>query len=297
MEKWNLIVDVERCENCNNCFLADKDEYCGNRFEGYTEEQPRHGHRWINIKRRERGSGSLIDVAYLPTMCNQCDDAPCIKAAKNGEIYKRDDGIVMIDPVKAKGQKRLVKACPYHHIWWNEELELPQKWFFDAHLLDAGWKEPRCVQSCATGCLQSLKVTDEAMAEKATELGLEVLGEKHGTKPRIWYQNLHRFTKEHIAGSVTMAQEGVTECAAGAQVQLQQEGVMVAQLVTDFFGDFKFDGLLPNSGKYTLKAAWQGLTFETEFELTESVNLGELALSEGGSQQSELTEPLEAESS
>jgi len=53
-EKWHLIIDVERCENCNNCFLACKDEFTDNRFEGYSAPQPRHGHRWINIRKKER---------------------------------------------------------------------------------------------------------------------------------------------------------------------------------------------------------------------------------------------------
>ena len=55
-------------------------------------------------------------------------------------MRKRDDGIVLIDPVKAKGRQDLVDACPYGHIWWNEELKVPQAWPFDAHLLDQGWQ-------------------------------------------------------------------------------------------------------------------------------------------------------------
>ncbi|TCS42709.1 4Fe-4S dicluster domain-containing protein [Reinekea marinisedimentorum] len=277
--KWNLVIDVDKCENCNNCFLADKDEYCGNTFPGYTEEQPRHGHRWIDIKRRERGSGSLIDVAYLPTMCNQCGDATCVKAAKNGEIYQREDGIVIIDPVKAKGKKELVKACPYGHIWWNEEKEVPQKWFFDAHLLDAGWKEPRCVQSCGTGAMQSLKVSDSEMASKAEREGLEGLKPEIKNKPRVWYKNLHLFMKEHVAGSVVADANGVTDCVDGAEVTLKQGGDVVASLKTDWFGDFKFDKLEPNSGTYSISIAAEGKSYSADFELKESVNLGVLKLS------------------
>ena len=62
----------------------------------------------------------MIDIAYVPTMCNHCDDAPCV-AKGGGAVKKRDDGIVLIDPEKAKGRKDLVDACPYGHIWWNEE--------------------------------------------------------------------------------------------------------------------------------------------------------------------------------
>ncbi len=147
MKKWNLIVDVAKCTNCNLCTLANQDEHVGNEFEGYSAPMPRHGSRWIDIRSNERGSGPVMDVAYLPVMCQHCDDAPCMKAAKNGAVTKRADGIVHIHPVKAKGQKAIADACPYGAVRWNEELQLPQHWFFDAHLIDRGWKEPRCATS------------------------------------------------------------------------------------------------------------------------------------------------------
>ena len=126
MKKWNLIVDVENCTNCNVCTLAVQDEHVGNSFPGYAEEMPKHGHRWIEIMRKERGAGSATDVAYLPTMCQHCDDAPCMKAAPDA-VSKRPDGIVIIDPVKAKGRKDLVGSCPYGAIWWNEEKQVHPK--------------------------------------------------------------------------------------------------------------------------------------------------------------------------
>lgn len=136
--KWNMIVDVARCENCHNCFLATKDEHVGNDFPGYAAPQPLHGHSWIHLRTNERGQAPIVDAHSMPVMCNHCDDAPCIKAARDGAMYQRPDGIVIIDPVKAKGQQQLVSACPYGAIQWNEDLQLPQKWIFDAHLLDAG---------------------------------------------------------------------------------------------------------------------------------------------------------------
>ena len=169
MKKWNLIIDVAECTNCNLCTLAAMDEYVGNDWPGYSAPMPKHGHKWINILQKERGQMPMIDIAYVPTMCNHCDDAPCIKADKTGAIKKRDDGIVLIDPVKAKGQKQLVDACPYGHIWWNEELQLPQAWTFDAHLIDQGWQQTRGQQSCPTGAMRAIKVEDEEMARMARE--------------------------------------------------------------------------------------------------------------------------------
>ena len=133
MKKWNMIIDVAECTNCNLCTLAAMDEYVGNEWPGYAAPMPQHGHQWINILQKERGQVPMIDIAYVPTMCNHCDNAPCIEGGDDGAISKRDDGIVLIDPDKAKGRKDLVEACPYGHIWWNEELQLPQAWPFDAH--------------------------------------------------------------------------------------------------------------------------------------------------------------------
>ena len=192
MNKWNMIIDVAECTNFNLCTLAAMDEYVGNEFPGYSAPMPKHGHKWINILQKERGQVPMIDVAYVPTMCNHCDNAPCV-AKGGGAVTKRDDGIVLINPVKAKGRKDLVEACPYGHIWWNEELSLPQAWTFDAHLIDQGWKQTRGQQSCPTGAMRAICVDDDAMAKLAAEQGLEVMQPELGTRPRVYYKNLWRY--------------------------------------------------------------------------------------------------------
>lgn len=275
MEKWNLIIDVANCENCNNCALATKDEHIGNAFPGYAAPQPLHGHHWIKIDRRVRGAAPMTDVAYLPTTCNHCDNAPCVDAAGDGSIYKRTDGIVIIDPEKAKGRTDLVNSCPYGAIWWNEELKLPQKWIFDAHLLDHGWREPRCTQACSTGCMRAVKVEDAAMREIVKQENLEVLKAGLGTRPRVYYKNLHRYTKCFIGGSVVAQIGGVRECVAAAEVSLFKGENRIAQMQTDVFGDFKFDGLDPQSGNYKVTIShFQCGSAQMDVTLGESAYLG-----------------------
>src|SRR5215510_8494796 len=70
MKKWNMVIDVAECTNCKLCTLAAMDEYVGNEWPGYAKPMPKHGHRWIDILQKERGQVPMIDVAYLPTMCN-----------------------------------------------------------------------------------------------------------------------------------------------------------------------------------------------------------------------------------
>jgi Fe-S-cluster-containing hydrogenase component 2 len=220
-----------------------------------------------------------MDVAYLPVMCQHCDDAPCMKAAKNGAVTKRPDGIVHIDPVKAKGQKAIAEACPYGAVKWNEELDLPQHWFFDAHLIDRGWKEPRCTQVCATGALKAVNVTDEEMAALKSREGLRELLPDSATKPRVHYKNLDRYTHEFIGGTIIKTVNGVTDCVANAKIKLESSGSVVGEAVTDAYGEFKIDGLLPDSGRYRVVIEVGGREAKRlDVELKKSVYVGRIDL-------------------
>ena len=279
-KKWNMIVDVEKCDNCRLCFLAVKDEYTGNDFAGYSAAQPSLGHSWLDIKRKERGTYPIVKANFLPVMCNHCDDPPCMKAAKNGAVKKRADGIVIIDPEKAKGQKQLVDSCPYDAIYWNEEKEIPQAWTFDAHLLDEGWKKTRAEQACPMDVFQTIKVEDEEMKQIRSKEGLEVLKPQLGTQPRIYYKNLHLINKCLVGGTVVEDINGVEECAAEVEVILEKEGAEIGRTRTDFFGEFVVDKLEPNSGSYQLKFSSKMGQISKNFELDEeSLYLGVIKLS------------------
>jgi Fe-S-cluster-containing dehydrogenase component len=277
MTKWHLIIDVEKCEDCNNCFLACKDEHVGNDWPGYTSSQPLHGHRWINILRKERGQFPLIDVAYLPVPCMHCDNAPCIKAARNNAVTKREDGIVLIDQERAKGQKEILRACPYEAIWWNDEKDAPQKCTLCAHLLDQGWKEPRCVQVCPTSALRIMKTGDAEEGRPSPPEGLEVLSPEYNTRPRVFYKNLSRYFRCFIGGSVCYEKGGAVECAEGARVALYRGSEKMQEAVTDIFGDFKFDNLEENSGAYRIEITYgEHKKKEVEIDLKTSLNIGQI---------------------
>ncbi len=273
-----MIIDVEKCIDCNNCFLACKDEFVDNNWPPYAVAQPRHGQRWINIMRQERGQYPLIDVAYRPTPCMHCDDPDCMKAAKNDAIYKRADGIILIDPEKAKGQRGIVDSCPYGVIYWNDELDVPQKCNFCAHLLDDGWAEPRCVQACGPQAMEFVYAEDADMQKIVDEKEeLEALHPEYGLEPRVYYKNLYRYNRCFIGGSVAVEVNGVTDCAEGAKVTLFKGLSKLEESITDTFGDFKFDKLKPNSGSYRLEIVYQDYKTQTlEVDLSNSVNVGTL---------------------
>jgi len=278
-KKWNMIVDVERCNNCRACFLAVKDEFTGNDFPGYAAEQPAMGQNWLDIERKERGAYPIVDAHFMPVMCNHCDDAPCMKVAKNGAIKKRDDGIVIIDPVKSIGQREIVDACPYGAVSWNEEKQIPQAWIFDAHLLDDGWTKTRAEQSCPTDVFRSVKVEDQEMQRIKEQEDLKVLKPELNTMPRVYYKNLHLMTHCFVGGSVVANVEGVEECIDGAEVILKHNGSEVGRATTDTFGEFRIDKLEPNSGQYVIEVSGTAGSLSTSFELgDDSLYLGPMML-------------------
>lgn len=253
MKKWNLIVDVDRCNNCNNCFLAVKDEHGGNDFPGYAGPQPDKGARWFYVERQERGVAPMIDASHYPVGCNHCDNAPCMNAETADVISKRDDGIVIIDPQKARGRRDIVEMCPYGHIHWNEQLQLPQKWIFEAHLLDEGWKEPRVSQVCPTGAIEAVLEEDAVMTARAEREDLRTLRPELKTKPRIYYRNFDRVDKLFVGGTLAELRDGVEECAEGVPVELWLDGACIGRAVTDTYGDYKFEPLTASNGAFEVR--------------------------------------------
>ncbi len=274
MSRYGIIVDVTKCNGCYNCFLACKDEYCGNDFLPYSVSQPMTGHYWMRINEKERGKYPKVKVAYTAIPCMHCDNPSCVKLAQNGAIYKRADGIVIIDPQKAVGQKELISSCPYRVIYWNEEKKVPQKCTMCAHLLDRGWKEPRCVEACPTGALLFGDLDDpESEISKVLASGkAEPLHPEYRLNEKVRYIGL---PKRFIAGSVVFGD--TDECGEGAKVTITGEGEKKSVLA-DNYGDFEFEGL-PADKQYTVKIEAPGYKSQT-FEVKTSIDvyLGDIFL-------------------
>ena len=88
------------------------------------------------------------------------------------------------------------------------------------------------------------------MAALAEKEQLEVLHPEYGTKPRVWYKNLHLYSTCFIAGTVVTETDGIEDCVAGATVTLSKDGTEIGATLTDAFGEFKCDRLAPGSGSY-----------------------------------------------
>jgi hypothetical protein len=169
-----------------------------------------------------------------------------------GAIRKRDDGIIIIDPIAAKGGSDIPSLCPYGMIKWDADAAIPHIWNFDAHLLDNGWSAPRCVQACPTSALQAVKLEDADMAAKAADQQLSVLPGAQATG-RIYYRSVHRLTHYLAAGTVLHKENGRMECAGALAVGLYEDGTERAVTVTDAFGEFAFGRVSPNCAQIEIR--------------------------------------------
>jgi len=274
MARYGMVIDISKCIGCYNCFLACRDEFAGNEYKGYSAAQPMEGQNWIRVIEKERGQYPKVKVSYTPILCMHCDDAPCIKMAQDGAVYRRADGIVIIDPVKAKGRKELISSCPYRVIEWNEREQLPQKCTLCAHMLDKGEKEPRCVETCPTGALifGDLDDPESEVARLIASGKTDVLQGGYDIKEKVRYMGLPgRF----IAGTVIYGDRD--ECAEGATVALSRNGER-QEVKTNAFGDFEFEGLADNS-EYTIRITAGGYKEQTITTKTgKDIYLGEISL-------------------
>ena len=268
MGKKVFVFDIAKCSGCYCCQLACKDEHCNNDWTPIAKPQPDIGQFWIKVNDYVNGSAPKVKVHYIPEMCNHCDNPACVAAAKDGAVYQREDGLVIIDPEKSVGQKQIADACPYGAIYWNEELNIPQKCTGCAHLLDNGYEKPRCVEMCPT---EALVFGDEDELQDLI-VGATVMRPETGLHPRVYYRNI---PGQFIAGTVYDPEaERIVE---NARCHLST-GARTWDVYTDDFGDFWFKDL--PVGKFDLSIQAEGYAPKLFQGLStrECVNLGDIPL-------------------
>lgn len=273
MGKKVFVIDIAKCNGCHNCQIVCKDEHVTNDWTPIAKPQPDIGQFWIELTERVRGTVPKVKVAYRPNLCMHCDEAPCIEACKyDGALYQREDGLVIIDPEKCTGCRLCEDACPYEDvIWFNENLNIAQKCTGCAHLLDDGWKEPRCADACPT---MAIKFMDEDEAKDLIAQADVWKPELKGKgKPRVHYLNL---PKKFIAGTIYDPNE--EEVIIGATCTLKPAGGKALVIETDNYGDFWFEDLPDGTFDLEVKSGAKAKTFTGLDTAAADINLGDIAL-------------------
>jgi len=244
-----MIIDLSICNGCHNCQVSCKDEHVGNDWSPIARPQPDTGQFWNRVIPMERGTVPKVMVTYHHSICQHCENAPCIDACSQSAIYRRPDGIVIIDPDRCRGNQLCLEACPYEGvIYFNDNLNIAQKCTFCAHLLDKGWTDTRCSDVCPTGAFTFGEEADlQEQIDKA-----ELLKPELATRPRVYYLNL---PKKWIAGAVYDSEADESTVGATVTATEVKTGEKVSTQ-TDHYGDFWLKNL--PDGTYTLLIEKEG---------------------------------------
>jgi Fe-S-cluster-containing dehydrogenase component len=270
---YGAVIDVTKCLDCRGCVVSCQDRYALNDYPPYSAAMPFEGQKWVHVETVERGTFPKVRVSNYPVLCMHCDNAPCIGSATGGAVYKRPDGIVIIDPVKSKGQKQIVDACPYGVIFWNAAASIPQKCTLCVQSLESG-QVPRCQMACPNG---AITIGDYNQIMQAASSAAAPLHPEYKTQNRVLYIGL---PMTFITGT-TVDSNG--ECLQGANITLVNTGTKTSpsyatrNTTSDYFGDFWFDGLQANK-TYNITVTAAGKTKTLSVTPTTDTNVGDIQL-------------------
>lgn len=151
VKKVVLVIDLDRCIGCyGGCQVACKVQHKvaigDNRSTLYTMGPT--------------GDYPDIEMYFLPVMCQQCEDPPCVKVCPTGASYQDvTDGVVRIDRSICIGCCSCTRACPYDVSFLNQEMRVIDKCDICAESRMSG-EAPACVKNCAGGAIYYGDIND-----------------------------------------------------------------------------------------------------------------------------------------
>ena len=210
-----FLVDTTRCVGCGLCVKACKLEneipYEANVTRTWVEryvltkdgrsfaDSPkgaRDGFLSHEIDLNESGYEDIqpeeISKAYfVPKLCNQCDNPPCVQVCPVGATYKTPDGVVLVDRTWCIGCGYCIMACPYGARFFHPKHHVADKCNFCYHRISKGLS-PACVQACPFGArrIGNLKDPNDPVTKVITTERVAILKSEFGTKPQAFYIGL-----------------------------------------------------------------------------------------------------------
>ncbi|HJV65901.1 MAG TPA: 4Fe-4S dicluster domain-containing protein [Geomonas sp.] len=216
--RWVFLVDTHKCVGCGFCVKACKTEnevpYDAHVSRTWVEryvvtkdgkthiDSPLAARDGFETKKIDIGEGKFEDIKdadidkafFVPKLCNQCDNPPCVQVCPVGATYQTEDGVVLVDRKWCIGCGYCVMGCPYGVRFFHPVYHVAEKCNFCYHRISQGMKTA-CVDACPFGARQvgNLKDPDDPVTKIIMTERVNVLKEEYGTKPQVFYLGL---TKE-----------------------------------------------------------------------------------------------------
>ncbi len=202
--KWGMVIDISKCIGCGKCVEACKKEnnvplepfYFRTWIERYmifedgevyveSQNGGMDGFKKLNPAKK------IAKSFFVPKLCNQCEEPPCVQVCPVGATYETEDGVVLVDKKYCIGCGYCVQACPYGARYFHPETKTPDKCTFCYHRIKKGLL-PACVTVCPTSSRIFGKIDDpESPVYKILKkYPVQVLKPALRTHPKVYYKEM-----------------------------------------------------------------------------------------------------------
>lgn len=216
---WAFVCDTTKCIGCGLCVEACK-------LENHIPEVPDANRTWVDLHEvtesgvivvsrarprveppaAESGApgangetGAVTDAYFVPRLCMQCEDPPCVSVCPVSATYRTADGITLVDESRCIGCGYCVVACPYGARYIvpsggetpKDTPGVADKCTFCYHRITRG-RQPACVEVCPVGARQlgDLADPEDPIHELVGRPDASVMNAELGTRPRVRYLGL-----------------------------------------------------------------------------------------------------------
>ncbi len=203
--RYGMGIYIKRCVGCGKCVEACKLENNVPKYpffyrtwvERYTiykdgevevETLDRSTKSPYSVEKREK---QILRSFFVPKLCNQCDNPPCVQVCPVGATFKSPEGVILVDPDYCIGCRYCIQACPYGARYLHPEKRVADKCTFCYHRITKGLK-PACVEVCPTHArvFGDLTKRSSPLVRFMRMNEIHVLKPGMNTEPKVFYANL-----------------------------------------------------------------------------------------------------------
>ena len=193
LKKASLLLDLRRCVGCHACSVACK-----------TEHDVALGSFRLRVRYIERPDRPTI--SFVPLMCMQCEDAPCIPVCPHEAVTRLEDGRVVINEQECEGEVCCVPACPYGAIYMDPVTNKADKCDLCTHRTEVGL-DPACVDACPVEAIRYGDAADskDPISQVAKKHDAGRVREAADTKPLVPYVGYEKWMDEKLNTGVQLS--------------------------------------------------------------------------------------------
>ena len=156
MSQLAFFINSDACSGCKTCQVACKDRHdlpaglhWRRVYEVTAGAWQKRGDAWTNT----------VAAYHLSVACHHCADPVCGKQCSVDAIWKRPDGIVLIDQTRCVKCNKCRADCPYEAIRYEGATNAVSKCDFCVDDVEAG-RPPACVAACPNRALDFGELDD-----------------------------------------------------------------------------------------------------------------------------------------